>query len=116
MKFLADENFPGPSVSILREKQIDVKWIAETAPGIPDEDVINLSNDEDRVILTHDSDYGELIYRVGHRPKSGVIYFRLSAFKPSDPGNILIEILKSYSSFTGRLVVIDGNSIRERRF
>ncbi|WP_420577049.1 DUF5615 family PIN-like protein [Ekhidna sp.] len=116
MKFLADENFPGPSVSILRENELDVKWISEISPGISDEEVINLSNSEERTILTHDSDYGELIYRAGHKPKSGVIYFRLSNFKPSDPGKIFLEILESYSSFSARLVVIDGNSIRERKF
>ncbi|WP_425390137.1 DUF5615 family PIN-like protein [Ekhidna sp.] len=116
MKFLADENFPGSSVAFLRERNIDVRWISEVSPGISDEEVIKFSNKEGRTILTHDSDYGELIYKSGHKPNSGVIYFRLSSFKPSDPGKILLEILESYSSFSARLVVIDGNSIRERKF
>ncbi|GAB4240925.1 MAG: hypothetical protein Tsb0034_17680 [Ekhidna sp.] len=116
MKFLADENFPGPSVSILRINELDVKWISETSPGISDEEVINLANREDRIILTHDSDYGELIYKGGHKPKAGVIYFRLSSFQPTDPGNIFLKMLASYTSFSDKLVVIDGNSIRERKF
>lgn len=37
MKFLANENFPGPSIAYLRDNNIDVKSIAEHSPGISDE-------------------------------------------------------------------------------
>jgi hypothetical protein len=40
MRFLADENFPLPSVSRLREAGHDVAAIASEEPGIPDEQVL----------------------------------------------------------------------------
>jgi len=116
MKFLADENFPGPSVSLLRSKGFDVKWIAEVSPGITDIEVINLSNKEDRIVLTHDSDYGELIFKHDHKPKAGVIYFRLMSFTPTNPAEILLNVLNKDVIFRYKLIVIDMNSIRERSF
>lgn len=74
MKFLANENFPGPSVASLRENNIDIVAIAEQHSGITDERVMEFAINEKRTILTHDSDYGELIFRFGYKPKEGVIY------------------------------------------
>ncbi len=37
MKFIADENFPKPSIVFLRNHDVDVKSIAEQQPGISDE-------------------------------------------------------------------------------
>ncbi|MFN4285668.1 MAG: DUF5615 family PIN-like protein [Lacibacter sp.] len=38
--FLANENFPRPSILLLRENGIVVESIQEQLPGISDEDVI----------------------------------------------------------------------------
>lgn len=58
MKFIANENFPGPSITLLKEKNIDLVSIAEVYQGISDEQVMKIAIEERRIILTHDSDYG----------------------------------------------------------
>ncbi len=63
MKFLANENLPLPSVAFLRKENIDIISIAEQRPGITDEEVMKIAIAEQRTIITHDSDYGELIYK-----------------------------------------------------
>ena len=45
MKFLADENFPFPSITVLREAGYDVQFIGDVASGSADEDVVTLAND-----------------------------------------------------------------------
>ena len=36
MRFLANENVPGPVVAALRERDHDVFWIEESMPGVND--------------------------------------------------------------------------------
>jgi predicted nuclease of predicted toxin-antitoxin system len=77
----------------LRNNKIDIISIAEQKPGISDEEVMKIAINELRTIVTHDSDYGELIYKLGYKPKAGVIYFRIYNFEPDDPGKILLDLI-----------------------
>lgn len=73
MKFLANENIPVSSVLHLRSIGFDITSIGEDAPGISDTNVMNIAIKENRTIITYDSDYGELIFKYGYKPKAGVI-------------------------------------------
>jgi len=42
MKFLANENFPVPSVRVLRTLGIEIASIIETTPGISDKEITKL--------------------------------------------------------------------------
>jgi hypothetical protein len=80
MKFLANENFPLASVRLLRQKNLDVAAIAEDSPGDSDRKVLQRACQEERIILTFDRDYGELIFKHRSSLPAGVIYLRF------DPG------------------------------
>ncbi|MTI19417.1 hypothetical protein E1176_00130, partial [Fulvivirga sp. RKSG066] len=88
MKFLANKNFSKSSVTFLREHNFDIIWITELQPGITDKQVIEIAINEGRTIVTHDSDYGELIFKHGMKPKSGIVYFRVNNFSPEYPAQI----------------------------
>ncbi|HPF91273.1 MAG TPA: DUF5615 family PIN-like protein [Flavobacteriales bacterium] len=62
MKFLADENFPMPSVVLLSEAGHEVQHIGAIASGSVDEDVVSLANESGLTILTFDSDLGTLAF------------------------------------------------------
>ena len=115
MLLLADENFPYSSFNYLKEQGYDIKHIGELDMGINDEEVIQLSIDEGRVITTFDSDFGELIFK--HSLKAiGVIYFRWKEFKPREPCEYLHELLQEGAlKFEGYLTVIDHRQIRQRK-
>lgn len=116
MKLLADENIPFPSVDLLRGHDINIKAVIEIQPGLSDKHVLQLAEDENRTILTHDSDYGELIFKYGFKPKAGVIYFRLDDFTPSDPGRLILDLIHRELIFDNRLTVITDRSIRQRGY
>lgn len=62
IKFLADENIAKSLVKALRKKGHDVKDIKEeNLFGISDKEVIDKAKEDDRVILTHDKDFGNLL-------------------------------------------------------
>ncbi len=65
MDFLANENFPLPSVHRLRGAGHEVAAIASEEPGLPDERVLERAVAKSRVILTFDRDYGRLIFDLG---------------------------------------------------
>jgi predicted nuclease of predicted toxin-antitoxin system len=116
VKFLANENFPAPSIRLLRDSHLDVLAIAEIYPGITDEEAMNISIKEGRTIITHDSDYGELIFKYGYKPNAGVIYFRVYHFEPEEPAKLLLELLRTDTSFTQMLTVIGEDTIRQRAY
>ncbi len=57
MKLLADEGVDAAIVARLRLGGHDVLSVAELAPGITDNAVLDLANGEERVLLTVDKDF-----------------------------------------------------------
>ena len=117
MRFLANENFSMASVRLLRSKGIEVLSVNEDAKSSSDRTVIQRAIDDGLTILTHDRDYGELIFKDGYRPLEGVIYFRLKNYLPETPAQILLALLENPSfALIGYFTVIDhDNTVRQRR-
>jgi predicted nuclease of predicted toxin-antitoxin system len=65
MNFLADESVGHLVVEHLRQEGHRVLYIAELGPGMPDEAVLNLANQETALLLTADKDFGEMVFRQG---------------------------------------------------
>lgn len=116
MQFLANENFPKPSIFLLRQNNINIVAISERSPGLTDKQVMEIAVNEKRIILTHDSDYGELIFKLGYKPQEGVIFFRLFNFEAADPGKILLQLIQQNFSFERKLTVIGSQTIRQRPY
>ncbi len=117
MKLLANENFPKSSVKILKDSGYDIVSVGDEFAGILDSEVIDFANQEHRIILTFDRDYGELIFKKGFRPASGVIYLRWEFFLPEDPGKYLIELFNSKNIlYENTLTVISEDNIRQRKY
>lgn len=117
MKLLANENFPLKSVEYLEGKGFDIIAVGVKHPSVKDNIVINVAIREDRLILTFDRDYGELIFRHNYRPKMGVIYLRLDAYEPDEPGKIIDDLLRNNKlEFQNALTVLDKHGIRQRKY
>ena len=113
--FLANENFPRPSIVYLRGLGYPVESVQETFQGISDEQVIKLAREKNFIILTFDRDYGELIFRYGGEAPPSVVYFRFKGNDPLFVGHFLGKLLKdSVINFNGAFSVIDENNIRQR--
>lgn len=112
MKYLADENFPGPAVRLLRRHGFDISWIRESCPGITDEEVISKAFTENRVLLTFDKDFGEISHVRGLSSSNGVVLFRISTKNPDEASEIILKILGSDFVWIGHFSVISSNGIR----
>lgn len=115
MRFLADENFPLPSVRILRQAGYDVTSMIENSPGIEDTEILTRAADERQVILTFDRDYGELIYRLGLPAPMGVIYLRFRPQTPEEAATLVLKLIQTEGlQFEGWFTVMERDQVRQR--
>ena len=75
MNFLADESCDFGVVRALREAGHDVLAVCEFAKRMQDQEVMNLSAREERVLITEDKDFGQLIFAHGS-PSRAIILTR----------------------------------------
>lgn len=112
MRFLADENFPGDAVLALRHNGYDVTWVRSDAPGSHDEEVLRRAQSENRILLTFDKDFGELVFRLGLQATSGVILFRISTPSSSHIAQVAVSVIKSRTDWAGHFTTVEDHRIR----
>ena len=89
--------------------------LVEIILGIQMREVINLANQESRLIITFDSDYGELIFKKNFKPTHGVVYLRWQSFQSEAPGIYLNQLFsESNLTFRNKLTVVSSDFIRQR--
>jgi len=85
--------------------------------GISDEVVIKFAKQDDRITLTFDKDYGELIFRYGVLTPPAVIFFRYKGREPYFAGTFLIKLLSDVSiSLDNNFTVVEEQNIRQRKY
>ncbi len=118
MQFLADENFPYPSVQALRAAGLDVEAVQEMVPGIADTGVMDLAQRLERTILTFDRDFGELVFKYGLQPMAGIVYFRAVNYLPAAPADWLLTLLAGDQSlsFRQKFTTLTPEMSRQREY
>lgn len=105
MKFVTDENLGIQIPKYLRSLGFDVISVIEIALGKPDPEVLKIANQENRILITLDKDFGELVfkYKLIH---AGVILFRLKDESIENKKKVILKTLKLRESFKGKFIVI----------
>ena len=112
MLLLANENFPGSAVNSLRLEGHDVAWIREESPGSSDLQVLERAQNEGRVLITFDKDFGELAFRSGLPASCRVILFRISRHSPEHVSRMALAIFQARQDWAGHFSVIEDTRIR----
>lgn len=113
-KFLADEGFSFAITSVLRQKGYNIKWISDISPGISDRVVYGIAQEDNRIILTEDKDFGELAVRYKLNA-AGVILLRISSAKKDLRKERVLELLEKFpEKIVGHLTVVDSEKFRFR--
>jgi predicted nuclease of predicted toxin-antitoxin system len=114
MNIVADESIDGPIVAELRHDGHSVEYVAEMAPGISDDAVLDHANSRQAVLMTADKDFGELVFRL-QRVSSGVILIRLSGLSPSSKAHLVSASLRTHAArMLHAFTVISTGRIRIR--
>ncbi|MBI3942926.1 MAG: DUF5615 family PIN-like protein [Chloroflexi bacterium] len=112
MRILANENIPGETVNLLRQKGHDISWIRTEKPGSKDREIIQQAHIENRLLVTFDKDFGELAFRYKLPAASGIVLFRISKPSPAEVANTIVTVLESRSDWSGHFSVVEDDRIR----
>ena len=114
VRWLVNENFPAPSVAVMRASGHDVLSIAESHSGDADTDVLALAREEERWLVTFDRDYGELLFARNYAPPPAVILLRVQSYRPDEPAAWLEQLLQEPEGLLGKFTVFTGKTLRSR--
>jgi predicted nuclease of predicted toxin-antitoxin system len=82
--------------------------------GTDDDAILRTARDEQRVIITFDRDFGELVYH-HHEQAPGIVFLRL---QPPSPAGLLADFRRIWprvsSAALGNFIVATHNKIRTR--
>ena len=95
MNFLADESVDRFIVERLRREGHRVSYVAELGPGMPDDAVLNLANQETALLLTADKDFGEMVFRQ-RLHMHGVVLIRLAGLTPARKAEMVVTAIKEH--------------------
>lgn len=115
MNLLADESVDHPIVDRLRADGHVVVAVAEMAPGIDDDMVLDRANDIGAVLVTADRDFGELVFRQGLVAR-GVILLRLAGMSPQAKAAVVAAAVTEHArELDGSFTVLSPGHVRIRR-
>jgi predicted nuclease of predicted toxin-antitoxin system len=114
MQFLADECCHALIVTALRAAGHDVVHIQETQPGVSDDVVIAAAAADQRILITEDKDFGELVFRQ-RVTVPGLILLRLTTADPQRKAERLLTAITAHSErLNGQHLVVLDSSVRWR--
>lgn len=114
MRFLANENVPGPVVRVLRELGHHILWAKESLPGADDRAVRSRAQADRRVTITCDTDFGELAFRSGLPATCGVVLLRIPWTNPVADNAFVVAALTGRDDWTGVFALIERDRVRLR--
>ncbi|WP_306118736.1 MULTISPECIES: DUF5615 family PIN-like protein [unclassified Roseitalea] len=115
MRFICDECVSTSLVSALQQASCDVVDIGVEDTGASDRDILRRSLREGRVIVTHDYDFGDLIFRDGE-PAFGVVIIAMAK-----PERLVLEmrqrvhqLVTSYDMLVNHMTIMADRGLRQR--
>jgi predicted nuclease of predicted toxin-antitoxin system len=115
MRFIVDE-CTGPVVSRWLQEQHDVVSVYEEARGLDDDGVLHKAVASNRILITSDKDFGEMIF---HEKKvhKGIILLRLDDERAGNKIKVLKQLLEHYADqLENNFVVVTESTVRIAHF
>ncbi len=112
LKFLIDVGVGKKVENWLAENGYDIKCMRDINPKAHDSEILHLAVTEDRMVITMDKDFGELVYNSG-KLHSGVLILRLEDADGNQKVKVMKKILSEHSErLRGKFCVFQGGRLR----
>lgn len=115
VNILADENVNFNIIRKLRDHDFNIVSVLEDYPGICDKTVLKIAKEYNYILLTEDSDFGELIFS-DNCEKMSVIFIRYHYNEVSEITRSLLHVLKKYDFDTRKFITLSPKKIRVREY
>ena len=114
MRFLVDENISNLVRSALLGAGFEVSALEQGQRGSDDTVVFALAEQEGRIVITEDRDFGELVIR-RRLPVAGVLLIELEELSnASEAERVLAVVTSLQEGLIGHLVVVEPSRTRIR--
>jgi predicted nuclease of predicted toxin-antitoxin system len=113
VRWLADECVAAPLVARMRVAGQDTLYVGEITPGASDRDIMGLAEREDRLLLTEDKDFGEMVF-LWRRPMPGIVLLRIDHGTELQWRRLESAIGRLGDMMLGRYTVIEPARFRSR--
>ena len=97
MRFLVDECTGSKVAEWLRDENHEVFSVFDEARGMTDDEVLAKSFAENRILITNDKDFGEMVFRE-RRKHHGVIFLRLDDERAANKIEVLRQLIENYAN------------------
>ena len=114
MRLLLNENISRTVIRALRERGHDVLSAKESLRGQSDQAILARASAEQRLVVTHDKDFGELAFRSRLPAECGVVLFRLAGNCPDADNARLMQAIESRDDWAGHFSVVTETQVRVR--
>ncbi len=112
MRFLADEGCDFAVVRALRSVGHDVVAVSEITPGAEDARILQFASQQQRIVITEDKDFGQLVFASGEN-MHGVIFLRYPSLSRLKIAKDVVNLVKQYGeNLTGHFIVVQPDRIR----
>jgi len=95
IKFLADANIEKGIVDCLLRFGFDVKWIPDYNCEMDDEALLTMANNEKRILITNDKDFGELVF-LKKQISVGIILIRVKGQDTRQKVELVEKLILNY--------------------
>jgi predicted nuclease of predicted toxin-antitoxin system len=114
LNFLVDVGVGKSIEDFLIEQGFDIKSVRTINPRMSDQEILKIAASEDRIIITMDKDFGELVYHsfIEH---SGVILLRLEDATGDEKLEVIKKIISNHTErIKGNFCVFQRDKFRIR--
>jgi predicted nuclease of predicted toxin-antitoxin system len=101
-------------VEALRSKGMDIVQIKALASSLSDETVLKTANSQNRILITFDSDFGELVFRQKLKSK-GIILLKFTPKSSQHVVETILSLLTSKARIEGHFLIVREKKIRVLR-
>ena len=90
---LLDENMPRSVGRALADAGHDVAFAADSEPAADDRQVLALALAQQRILVTFDADFGDLVYQQGFAAPPAIVYLRMHPIDTAAATEMVLQAL-----------------------
>lgn len=114
LRVVVDESTGRAVAACLAAAGCDVVFVPDVLPGASDTVILAFAEREERLVVTNDKDFGELVFRSG-QGRCGVVLFRLADENVANRVRMAQMVLREHATRLWKhMVVVTERTVRVR--